>query len=103
MALFDLNINGKQKQHLMNIKAGDTVRLRLINASASTYFYANLGKLFDFTVIAKDGVEIQPLKVNEILMGIAETYDVIFTMPKLCIFITMMSVQKSMQIRHLQI
>lgn len=74
-------INGKQNQHLMNIKAGDTVRLRLINASASTYFYANLGKLFNFTVIAKDGVEIQPLEVNEILMGIAETYDVTFTMP----------------------
>ncbi len=75
-------INGKQNQSLMNIKAGDTVRLRLINASASTYFYANLGKLFDFKVITKDGVEIQPLEVNEILIGIAETYDIIFTMPE---------------------
>lgn len=75
-------INGLQNQHLKNIKAGDTVRLRLINASASTYFYANLGKLFNFTVISKDGVEIQPLEVNEILIGIAETYDVTFTMPE---------------------
>lgn len=75
-------INGKQNQHLMNVKAGETVRLRLINASASTYFYANLGKLFNFTVVTKDGVEIQPLEVNEILVGIAETYDVIFTMPE---------------------
>lgn len=75
-------INGKQNKHLKNIKAGEKVRLRLINASASTYFYANLGDLFNFKVITKDGVEVQPVEVNEILVGIAETYDITFTMPE---------------------
>ncbi len=76
-------INGREKQDHKEIKGGDRVKLRLINASASTYFYANLGKLREFEVIEKDGVKVQPVKVNEVLVGIAETYDIVFTMPEM--------------------
>lgn len=74
-------INGKIKSMLKNVKHGEKVRFRVINASASTYFYFNIGKLRNFTVIAKDGVDVQPVTVNELLVGIAETYDVIFEVP----------------------
>ena len=74
-------INGKIKSMLKNIKHGEKIRFRIINASASTYFYFNIGNLRNFTVVSKDGVDVQPVKVNELLIGIAETYDVIFKMP----------------------
>tara|TARA_Y100000590_G_scaffold470776_1_gene670471 strand:- start:96153 stop:98381 length:2229 start_codon:yes stop_codon:yes gene_type:complete len=74
-------INGKQKEMLKNIKHGEKVRLRVINASASTYFYFNIGNLRNFKVITKDGIEVMPVEVNELRVAIAETYDIVFTMP----------------------
>ncbi len=74
-------INGKISQDLSQIQPGDRVRFRIINAAASSYFYVNIGDLRDFHVISKDGMNVQPLKVNEIRMGIGETYDVLFDVP----------------------
>jgi hypothetical protein len=33
-------------------------------------------------VISADGVDVEPVQTNEILMGMAETYDIIFTVPE---------------------
>ena len=74
-------INGKIKSMLKNVRHGEKVRFRIINASASTYFYFNIGNKRNFKVITKDGMPVQPVKVNELLVGIAETYDVIFEVP----------------------
>jgi len=74
-------VNGEQSIDLPQISHGQKVRLRIINAGASTYFYFNIGNLRNFKVIAKDGVDVKPVVVNELLVGIAETYDVIFEMP----------------------
>jgi len=74
--------NGKTSLALIpEAKAGDRVRLRLINSGASSYFdiQQNSGS---FEVVAADGLNVQPLKVEEIRMGMAETYDVIVTIPK---------------------
>ena len=62
-------------------KPGETVRLRLINAAASTYFYAHFagGPL---TVVAADGPEVEPVEVKRLLMGMAETYDVLLKIPE---------------------
>ncbi|MBC7417940.1 MAG: multicopper oxidase domain-containing protein, partial [Pedobacter sp.] len=73
-------INGKE--HIaQNFKPGETVRLRLIDGSASTYFWAQFAG-GQMTVIAADGLNIQPVKVDKLLMGVAETYDVLITIPK---------------------
>ena len=74
-------VNGKIESTLKNIRHGEKIRLRIINASASTYFYFNIGQLRNFTVISKDGMPVRPVVVNELLIGIAETYDIIFQMP----------------------
>jgi hypothetical protein len=71
-------INGKSNSQDENISPGDRVRLRIINASASTYFYVSLGDI-PMKVISADGVDIKPKLANEILIGMAETYDVLFT------------------------
>lgn len=54
------------------------MRLRVINGSASTYFWLTYagGKM---TVIASDGADVEPVTVDRLIMGVAETYDVIVT------------------------
>ena len=60
-------------------KPGERVRFRIINAGASTYFYITAG--VPMTVVAADGPEVQPVKVEKLLMGMAETYDIVLTIP----------------------
>lgn len=78
-------INGKNVINLPELnnskfKAGDKVRLRIANGSASTYFWLNYsgGKL---TVIANDGVDVEPVEVDRLIIGVSETYDVVITIP----------------------
>lgn len=61
-------------------KPGETVRLRLVNASASTYFFVETAA-GPMTIIAADGTDVEPVAVNRLFMGIAETYDVLVTIP----------------------
>ncbi|MGI9548616.1 MAG: multicopper oxidase family protein [Bdellovibrionales bacterium] len=74
-------INGKQQATFSKIKSGDRVRLRVINAAASTHFYLNLGQHRFFKVISKDGMGVSPVRVNEVFLGMGETYDLSFKMP----------------------
>ena len=55
---------------------GERVRLRIINASAMTLFNVRIPGL-PMTIVASDGLNVQPLEVDEFQMGVAETYDVI--------------------------
>lgn len=73
-------INGKRTSQLIDAKPGERLRLRLINAAASSYFYVSLGQA-PFEVISADGRDIEPVLTREILMGMAETYDILFTVP----------------------
>ncbi|WP_447743170.1 copper resistance system multicopper oxidase [Pseudomonas laurentiana] len=57
---------------------GETVRLRLINASAMTYFDFRIPGL-KLTVIAADGLPVTPVSVDELRIAVAETYDVLVT------------------------
>ena len=57
-------------------KAGERVRLRLINGSSSTFFDVRIPDL-KMTVVSADGQAVDPVTVEEIRMGVAETYDVI--------------------------
>jgi CopA family copper-resistance protein len=58
------------------VQAGERVRVRLINASSSTFFDVRIPGL-DMTVISADGQSVEPVTVGEIRLGVAETYDVI--------------------------
>lgn len=74
-------IDGKRNLQLASAKKGEKIRLRIINAAASTYFHVALGNT-PLTVVSADGVDIQPIRAKEILMGMAETYDVLFEVPE---------------------
>lgn len=55
---------------------GERIRLRLINASAMTYFDFRIPGL-KLTVVAADGQNVEPVEVDELRLAVAETYDVI--------------------------
>jgi CopA family copper-resistance protein len=74
-------INGKIDSQLAMAHPGEKIRVRIINAAASSYFYISLGQA-PMKVIAADGVDIEPVNANDILLGMAETYDILFTVPE---------------------
>ncbi|NUF83019.1 copper resistance system multicopper oxidase [Acinetobacter seifertii] len=71
-------VNGKtpQQNWTGNFKAGDTVRLRFINASAMSFFDVRIPNL-KMTVVSADGQPVKPVAIDEFRIGTAETYDVI--------------------------
>lgn len=74
-------INGKISSQLADAKAGDKIRIRIINAAASSYFYVSLADQ-NMRVISADGIDVEPVNAKEILIGMAETYDILFTVPE---------------------
>lgn len=57
-------------------RPGETVRLRLINGSASTIFDLRIPGL-TLTVVAADGQPVAPVAVDELRLNVAEIYDVL--------------------------
>ena len=57
-------------------KAGERVRLRIINAAAQTNFNVRIPDL-PMAVVQADGQNVRPVKVDEFQIGVAETFDVI--------------------------
>ena len=73
---FLMNGNAPADGWLGLFKRGEKVRLRIINASAMTFFDLRIPGL-KMTVVAADGQYVEPVTVDEIRLGVAETYDVI--------------------------
>ncbi|MEH6662191.1 MAG: copper resistance system multicopper oxidase [Parasphingorhabdus sp.] len=73
-------INGHSPEDGLELpyKPGERVRLRIINGSAMTFFNVRLPGL-PMTVVQADGMNVQPVEVDELQIGVAETYDVIVT------------------------
>ena len=73
--------NGKKLAEYPEFKTGEKVRLRFINASASSYYWVDFGG-GNPMIVASDGVDVTPEYKNRFLFAIAETYDVIVTIPE---------------------
>ncbi|WP_386080994.1 copper resistance system multicopper oxidase [Vreelandella sp. F11] len=71
-------LNGHSSQENWNalFKAGERIRLRVINGSAMSFFDVRIPGL-KMTVVAADGQPVQPVPVDEFRIGVAETYDVL--------------------------
>jgi CopA family copper-resistance protein len=74
-------INGKKQDAYPQLKAGDKVRLRIANGGASDYYWLTYsgGKI---TVVASDGLDVEPVEVDRLIIAVSETYDVIVTIPE---------------------
>ncbi len=73
-------INGRSRDEL-KASPGQTVRLRIINGSASTYFYMQFAG-GDMRIVSADGVNVNPVNMQRFLIAVAETYDVIINVPE---------------------
>jgi CopA family copper-resistance protein len=71
-----LNGQSPEENWTALFKAGERVRLRVINGSAMSYFDVRIPGL-KMTVVAADGQPVQPVPVDEFRIGVAETYDVL--------------------------
>lgn len=73
-------INGTHNNEQPQYRAGDKVKLRVVNGGASSYFWLTWagGKM---TVVASDGEDVVPVEVDRLIIAVAETYDVIVTIP----------------------
>jgi CopA family copper-resistance protein len=85
------DITGATYTYLMNGKAahenptfiaepGQRVRLRIVNASTMTFYDIRVPGL-PMTVVQADGQNVKPVETDELRIGVAETYDVIVTLP----------------------
>lgn len=74
-------INGKKQEEYPKFKAGDKVRLRIANGGASDYYWLTYsgGKI---TVVASDGLDVEPVEVDRLIIAVSETYDVVVTIPE---------------------
>ena len=77
-AAFTFLINGHSPRENWTglFRAGERVRLRIINSAAQTIFNFRIPGL-QMTVVATDGIAVRPVLVDEFQIGNAETYDVI--------------------------
>ena len=76
---FLLNGRSPQNPWTLGARAGARIRLRIINAGASTYFRLRLDG-HPLTITHADGLAIEPVTVDHLLMGMAETYDALVTL-----------------------
>ncbi|SDY67661.1 multicopper oxidase domain-containing protein [Hymenobacter psychrophilus] len=73
-------VNGQAVQRYPDFKAGERVRLRIINGSASSQFWMTFGGENPL-LVAADGQDVVPVKHNKTFIAVAETYDFLVTVP----------------------
>jgi|TARA_R110000744_G_scaffold153733_3_gene268166 CopA family copper-resistance protein len=74
-------INGKESVEYPEFKAGEKIRLRIINGAASTSFWMSFGGETP-VLVSSDGLDVVPVNRNKTFIGVAETYDFIVTVPQ---------------------
>lgn len=58
----------------------ETLRLRIIDGSSTTYFHLEFAG-GSMTIVAADGQDVEPIKETRFLIAVAETYDVLIQVP----------------------
>ena len=81
-ATYHYLVNGQTAEENPTLIAepGRRVRLRVANASALTFYDVRLPGV-ELTVVQADGQNVVPVATDEFRIAVAETYDVLFTMP----------------------
>jgi FtsP/CotA-like multicopper oxidase with cupredoxin domain len=73
--------NGKPETNVPEFTAGEKVKLKIVNAGSSSYFWLGYGG-GKITVVGNDGNDMVPVDVTRLIIAPAETYDVIVTIPE---------------------
>ncbi|WP_093189638.1 multicopper oxidase family protein [Pseudovibrio sp. Tun.PSC04-5.I4] len=78
-----ITLNGKSNDDpwILSVKKGARLRLRLINATGSTFFRVQLAGL-KFTIIEVDGNRVKPFEADSVIIPTAARYDVLVDIPQ---------------------
>ncbi len=81
-ATFTYLMNGRaaHENPVFLAEPGQRVRFRIVNASTMTFFDVRFPGL-PMTVVQADGQNIRPVVTDELRIAVAETYDVVVTLP----------------------
>ncbi|MEO8350592.1 MAG: multicopper oxidase domain-containing protein [Chthoniobacteraceae bacterium] len=71
--------NGEPEHHIA-AKPRQNVRVRIVDGSASTFFYLQFAG-GPMTIVSADGQDVKRLKKDRVLIGVAEIYDVLVHPP----------------------
>jgi CopA family copper-resistance protein len=71
--------NGKSEITIEAVP-GETVRLRIVDGSSTTYFHLEFAG-GPMRIVAADGQNVEPISEQRFLIAVAETYDVLITVP----------------------
>ncbi len=74
-------VNGEERQEYPGFEPGERIRLRIINASASSNYWLTFGG-GDPILVSADGLNVEPVRRERTFISIAETYDFIVTIPE---------------------
>ena len=66
---------------VLEAQPGELVRLRVIDGSATTFFHLEFAG-GPMTIVAADGQDVEAIEESRILIGVAETYDVLVRVPE---------------------
>jgi CopA family copper-resistance protein len=77
---YTMNGRGPEDNWTGLFTPGERVRLRVINASAMSYFNLRIPGL-PMTVVQADGQNVEPVTVDELQIAVAETFDVVVEPP----------------------
>ncbi|MEY4245247.1 MAG: hypothetical protein RLZZ245_2832 [Verrucomicrobiota bacterium] len=78
---YDAFLTNGKRENVLTAKPGETIRLRVIDGSASTFFHLHYAG-GPVTIVSADGQPVRPVKMDQpLLMGVAETYDVLVKVP----------------------
>jgi CopA family copper-resistance protein len=77
---YDRFLANGEPSTLVEAAPGEVVRMRLINGSATTYFHLQFAG-GPMNIVSADGQDVEPVKKDLFLIGVAETYDVLVTVP----------------------
>jgi FtsP/CotA-like multicopper oxidase with cupredoxin domain len=77
---FLINGKGSANPWILKARPGERIRLRFINAGASTYFRLRLDRI-PLRITHADGIAVRPVTVDHLLIGMAECYDAVVSLP----------------------
>jgi CopA family copper-resistance protein len=77
---YDRFLANGRPETMLKAEPGELVRLRLINGSSATYFHLQFSG-GEMTIVAADGLDVVPVRVERLLIAVAETYDVLVRIP----------------------
>lgn len=74
-------LNGRPVFNAPEFKAGEKIKLKVVNAGASSYFWLGYGG-GKISVVGNDGNDVMPVEVDRLIIAPAETYDLVVTIPE---------------------